>query len=89
MVKMFWPRQTHAHAHAHAHAHTHVRLAEYVKCSTDDQIKFENKHEHNKPENVSLIHLARNFQKQVRIEDITQGNETATNTAQTITKKTK
>ena len=44
-------------------------------------------HEHNKPENVSLTRLTRNFQKQVRIEDATQENDTATNTAPTIAKK--
>ena len=46
-------------------------IAEYVKCSTDYQIQFVNKYEHNKPENVFRTHLARNFQKQVQIEDTT------------------
>ena len=44
---------------------TELGRAEYVKCSTDYRIQLINKHEHNKPENVSLTHLARNFQKQV------------------------
>ena len=30
-----------------------VGLAEYVKYSTDDGIKFVNKHEHNKPEKLA------------------------------------
>ena len=71
------------------HRATSVGLAEYVKCSTDYQIQFVNKHEHNKPEKVSLIHLARNFQKQVWIEDTAKENETATNTAPTNAKKKK
>ena len=71
------------------HTHAHVGLVEYVKCSTDYQIQFVNKHEHNKPEKVSQIHLVRNFQKQVQIEDSTQENETATNTVPLIARKTK
>ena len=58
-------------------------LAEYVTCSTDYRIQFENKHEQNKPEKVSLIHLARNFQILVRIADTAQENEEAPNTAPT------
>ena len=50
-----------------------VGLAEYVKSSTDNQIKFVHKHEH-KPEKVSLTHLVENFQKQVWMEDVTHEN---------------
>ena len=66
-----------------------VRRAEYVKCSTNPQIQYENNHEHNKHEKVSRIHFARNFKKQVWIEDTAQENETATNTAPTIAKMIK
>ena len=38
---------------------------EDVKSSTDDRIQFVYKHEHNKPEKVSLTHFAKIFQKQV------------------------
>ena len=71
------------------HRATSVGRAEYVKCSTDYRIQFVNKHEHNKPEKLFLIHLARNFQKQVRIEDAAQENETATNTGPMIAKRQK
>ena len=71
------------------HRATSVGLAKYVKCSTDYWIQYVNKHEHNQPDKLSQTHLARNFQKQVRIEDTAQENETATNTAPTIAKNTK
>ena len=71
------------------HRATTVGLAEYMKSSTDYQIQFVHKHEHSKPEKTSLTHLAKNFKKQVRIEDVTHQTETATNTAPPIAKKTK
>ena len=56
-----------------------VGLVEYVKSSTDDGIKFVHKHE-DQPEKVSLTHLAKYFQEQVRIEDTTHETKTTTNT---------
>ena len=41
-----------------------VRLAEYVKSSADNKIQFIPEHEQ-KPEKVSLTHLAKHFQGQV------------------------
>ena len=60
-----------------------------MKSSTVYRVQFVHNHEDNKPEKVSLTHLAKNFQKQVRIEDATHQTETATNTAPTIAKKDK
>ena len=41
------------------HRATTVGLAEYVKSSTDDRIQFV----YNKPEKISLTHLAKSFKK--------------------------
>ena len=41
---------------------TTVRLAEYVKSATDYRIQFVGKHDDNKLEMLSLIHLANIFQ---------------------------
>ena len=66
-----------------------VGLTETVKSSTGYRIQFEHKHEHNTPEKVSLTHLAKNFQKQVRIEDVTHQTKTAIDTAPTSENKMK
>ena len=67
---------------------TTVRLAEEVKSSTDYGIQFVSKPKDSKPEKVFLTHLAKNFQRQVRIEDVTHETKTAVTTASMIAKKT-
>ena len=67
-----------------------VGLAEYVKNSTDDRMRFVHEQENNRPEKGSLIHLATNFQKQsVQGMNTTQENEIETNTVPLIAKKKK
>ena len=52
-----------------------VGLTVHVKSSTDSQMTFVHEQENNRPEKGSLIHLAKNFQKQVQVMDTTQENE--------------
>ena len=60
-----------------------------MKTSTDYWMRFVHEQENNKPEKGYLIYLARNFQNQVRMMDITQENETETDTTPMIAKKKK
>ena len=53
------------------HRMTTAGLAEYMKSATDYRIQFVGKHEDNKPEKESRTHRAKNFQRQVRMEDVT------------------
>ena len=54
------------------HLMTSVGLAEHVTSATDYRIQFLSNHEDSKPEKVSLTHQAKHFQRQVRMEDVTQ-----------------
>ena len=56
------------------HRTTCVGLAEYVKSSADFSMRFAHEQE-NKPEKGSLIHFAKNFQKQVQMMATTQENK--------------